>query len=280
MRALAVVGDRRAQSTSTHPCFDPSARHQHARIHLPVAPRCNAQCNYCNRKQACPNESRPGLASEVMAPGAAVSTVRAALERGVPLSVVGIAGPGDALANTKQTFETLLAVHREFPELLLCLSTNGLALKEWGSRLEDVGVTHVTVTMNAVDPAIAAQVYRWVRVKDTLLWGADAGRAAIDAQQEGLADAVRRGFTTKVNSVVLPGINDEHVVEVAQRAAELGVDLHNCIPLIPVKDTPFEGLNEPSTEEMKVIREACGKYLPQMSHCSRCRADACGLLGR
>ncbi|MGA3007680.1 MAG: nitrogen fixation protein NifB, partial [Opitutaceae bacterium] len=33
---------------SKHPCFNKASHHAHGRIHLPVAPRCNLQCNFCN----------------------------------------------------------------------------------------------------------------------------------------------------------------------------------------------------------------------------------------
>ena len=33
-----------------HPCFDKEAKLKYARIHIPVAPKCNVQCGYCNRK--------------------------------------------------------------------------------------------------------------------------------------------------------------------------------------------------------------------------------------
>ncbi len=51
-----------------HPCFNEEAKHTSARVHLPVAPKCNIQCNYCNRKFDCVNESRPGVTSSVLAP--------------------------------------------------------------------------------------------------------------------------------------------------------------------------------------------------------------------
>ena len=35
---------------SNHPCFSKDAHKKYGRIHLPVAPRCNMQCNFCNRK--------------------------------------------------------------------------------------------------------------------------------------------------------------------------------------------------------------------------------------
>ncbi|WP_227625365.1 hypothetical protein [Geofilum rubicundum] len=55
-------------SKAAHPCFDEKARHAHARVHLPVAPNCNIQCNYCNRQFDCVNESRPGVTSTLLKP--------------------------------------------------------------------------------------------------------------------------------------------------------------------------------------------------------------------
>ncbi|MCB1485180.1 MAG: nitrogenase cofactor biosynthesis protein NifB, partial [Hyphomicrobiaceae bacterium] len=42
-----------------HPCYSEEAHHYFARMHVAVAPACNIQCNYCNRKYDCANESRP-----------------------------------------------------------------------------------------------------------------------------------------------------------------------------------------------------------------------------
>ena len=50
----------------SHPCYNEGAHRRYARMHLPVAPKCNIQCNYCNRRYDCCNESRPGVTSEVL----------------------------------------------------------------------------------------------------------------------------------------------------------------------------------------------------------------------
>ena len=89
----------------------------------------------------------------------------------------------------------------------------------------------------------------------------------------------RAGVTVKINTVVVPGINDRHTEEVAVWAAAAGADVHNFIPVLPVPGTLFESVVSPSPVEMAAIRLRAGKYLPQMSHCGRCRADAAGLLG-
>jgi nitrogen fixation protein NifB len=69
------------------------------------------------------------------------------------------------------------------------------------------------------------------------------------------------------------------VIEVAKKMKELGVDLMNTIPLYPVEGTPFEDFEEPSPKMMKELRREIKEYLPPMTHCARCRADAVGLLG-
>jgi nitrogen fixation protein NifB len=51
-----------------HPCYSEEAHHHYARMHVAVAPACNIQCNYCNRKYDCANESRPGVVSELLTP--------------------------------------------------------------------------------------------------------------------------------------------------------------------------------------------------------------------
>ena len=130
-----------AKKISEHPCYSAQA-HQFARIHLPVAPACNIQCNYCNRKFDCSNESRPGVVSKLLSPAQAFIRY-ATVQKHMPnLRVVGIAGPGDALANPNSTFSTLNAIHKENPDVQLCISTNGLELEKYVPALVEAHVHH------------------------------------------------------------------------------------------------------------------------------------------
>lgn len=90
-----------------HPCFSRDASHRFARIHLPVAPKCNMQCHFCNRKFDCQNESRPGVTSTLLQPRQALEYLRQAKQKVEKIAVVGIAGPGDPFANAPETMETL-----------------------------------------------------------------------------------------------------------------------------------------------------------------------------
>lgn len=260
----------------THPCFSKEAHHRFGRIHLPVAPACNIQCRYCIRKYDCANESRPGITSRVMKPHEALERVRAVLERNDNLTVIGIAGPGDPLANDT-SFETMAAIHREFPDLTLCVSTNGLCLPDRIEDLMRVGVRSITITINTLTRDTGEKVYAWVRHHGRTLVSSEAAERLIMNQQRGLINAIDAGFMVKVNTVYIPGINDAEIPLIARFAGAKGADIMNVIPLIPQAE--FEGLKRPSHEMVGKMRSECGPYIEQMTHCRQCRADACGALG-
>jgi nitrogen fixation protein NifB len=264
---------------AVHPCFDVSAKNMHARVHLPVAPKCNVQCNYCNRKYDCVSESRPGVTSAVVTPFQAVEYLKELSNYLENISVVGIAGPGDPMANPEETLETLRLTKAAFPEKIFCLSTNGVNLEPYIYDLASLGVTHVTVTMNAVDPMIGGKIYSWARHDKKIYRGIAAGEFILGRQLEAIPKLKEHGIIVKINSIVLPGINDHHIPEVAKKAAELGADVMNCVPVVPTKETKFELIEEPSKTLMFAVRAKAAEHLKMMTHCARCRADAAGLLG-
>ncbi len=266
------------EKTATHPCFNCGA-HQYARIHLPIAPKCNISCNYCVRKYDCPNESRPGVTTGVLQPEEALARYLEAKKRLPNLTVVGIAGPGDALANFAETMETLTSIRAHDPEVTFCLSTNGLMLPRYADQLMEVGVTHVTVTMNTVDPRIGARIYRYIDYMGERYTGEAAAAILLANQMAGIKRLTDRGIICKVNIVVLKGINDDHIAEVVKKVKELGVTMTNIMPMISVEGSAFEQLPLSSQQEIAVIRKQCGSILKQMYHCRQCRADAAGTLG-
>ena len=265
-------------NTDRHPCFNVAVKGECGRVHLPVAPKCNILCNYCNRKYDCVNESRPGVTSAVLKPRQAIAYLEKVLEAEPRITVAGIAGPGDPFANPQETLETIRLIRQRFPDLLLCLATNGLGLPPYLDELAELKVSHVTLTVNAVDPEIGSQIYSWVRDGKVIYRGLMAAEVLLERQLESIAGLKARGITVKVNTIIIPGINDHHVQEVATKMAELGVDILNCMPMYPNQDTPFGDVPEPRPEQMTGIRREAEKFLPQMHHCTRCRADAVGLL--
>jgi nitrogen fixation protein NifB len=259
-----------------HPCFTEEAHTRFSRAHLSVAPACNIQCRYCIRKFDCANESRPGITSRVLTPDEALDRTRALVERSERLSVVGIAGPGDPLANAP-TFVTMTKIHREYPDLTLCVSTNGLLLNDQLEHLLASGVRSLTVTINAVTAEMAEKIYSWVIYQGRRYEGREAAELLLRNQWQGLQNAIEAGLVTKINTVFIPGVNDSEIPLIAERAGKLGAEIMNILPLIPQAE--FADLTRPSHALITEMRDACRPFIKQMTHCKQCRADACGILG-
>ncbi|MDR2601912.1 MAG: radical SAM protein [Spirochaetaceae bacterium] len=262
-----------------HPCFSGECSKKFARIHLPVAPNCNIKCNYCRRSFDCVNESRPGVTSKVISPEEALERYMQ-LKKIIPqISVAGIAGPGDALANIDETLETLRLIRREDADVLFCVSTNGLYLGEYIKELKEAGVTHITVTINAVNIKTAARIYKHAEYNGKRYVREEAAEIILRNQIEGLKAASAAGIVCKVNTVFIKGLNDGEIPEVVKTAKEAGASISNIMQLIPVKGTLFETLPLTRERELETLRKNCEAVLPQMYHCRQCRSDAAGFLG-
>lgn len=261
-----------------HPCFGGN-HHKNGRIHLAVAPKCNIKCGYCTRRHDCANESRPGVTSRILTPQEALERVRevkASNILGPIIKVVGIAGPGDPLAN-EETFETFRLIGKEFPDLIKCMSTNGLLLPEKIDILHDLDLHSLTVTVNALDPEVGSRIYGHILYHGKRYTGVEAARLLINNQLEGIERAAGFGMTIKVNTVLIPGINDDQVPLIARQVRELGAFVMNVMPLIPQAD--FSGIAPPSPEALEMVRSANEQIIGQFRNCRQCRADAAGLIG-
>ncbi|MCQ2079851.1 MAG: nitrogenase cofactor biosynthesis protein NifB [archaeon] len=263
---------------STHPCFNPEAHSKYARMHIPVAPKCNIQCNYCNRRYDCSNESRPGVTSEVLTPEQAADKIGFVLEKIPNLKVIGIAGPGDPLAN-EETFRSLELIRERFPDLTPCISTNGLALPECAERLHSLGVRFITVTINANDAETGSRVYGSVLWNGRRYTGTEGARILLENQLKGIEMCSKMGMIVKTNIVMIPGINVDTIPDLVKRVRSLGAYIVNILPLIPVPGTVFENLQGPTPAERKALMDLCSSDARMMRHCRQCRADAIGLLG-
>ncbi|BAZ06530.1 nitrogenase cofactor biosynthesis protein NifB [Calothrix sp. NIES-3974] len=281
--APVELDERTKARIANHPCYSEEAHHHYARMHVAVAPACNIQCNYCNRKYDCANESRPGVVSELLTPEEAAHKVLVVASKIPQMTVLGIAGPGDPLANPEKTFRTFELIADKAPDIKLCLSTNGLMLPEYIDRIKQLNIDHVTITLNTIDPEIGAQIYSWVHYKRKRYRGVEGAKILLEKQLEGLQALREADILCKVNSVMIPGINDQHLVEVNRVIRENGAFLHNIMPLIsaPEHGTHFglTGQRGPTPSELKAVQDNCAGNMKMMRHCRQCRADAVGLLG-
>lgn len=238
-------------------------------MHLAVAPKCNIKCCFCTPTvSTCVHGCTPGVAKRLLSPAQAVDWVRQVREeQGIDIGIVGIAGPGEPLYNP-ETFETIALVREAFPQIHVCLSTNGLLLSQATGQICALGVETLTVTVNAVTPAVGARIYEHVAG----LSGEEGAALLLKRQWEGIRTAVQHGLVVKINSVFVPGVNEGELVEIARMGEAAGANIQNIIPLIP-RDS-FAGRDRPDSCVLHRTREEAGESLEQFARCMHCRADA------
>ncbi|SHH54322.1 nitrogen fixation protein NifB [Sporobacter termitidis DSM 10068] len=259
-----------------HPCFSGKSNMNKGRVHLPVSPTCNIQCKFCKRSLN-KTEQRPGVTNQILTPEKALEILEKALELCPDITVAGIAGPGDTLA-TPYALETFRLIKERHPELINCLSTNGLLLERYADELWEAGVKTITVTVNAVDPYIQAQICSFIFLGDRVYEGVEAAQLLIDAQKRGIRKMAALGAVVKINIVLIPGVNDDHIADIAETVSQLGASIINIIPLIPQHE--MADFEEPGCQELSEARAVAEEYLPVFRHCQHCRADAVGIPGK
>ena len=266
------------ERTKSHPCFNNCA-HDNARIHIPVAPACNISCNYCSRKFDCVNESRPGVTSAILSPIQALERFKQYKSKLKNLTVVGIAGPGDALANFDVVKESIQLIKKESPEITFCLSTNGLMLPFYANEILELGVSHITITINTVDPEIGVKLYKEINYLGVKYTGIEGARILLQNQLSGLKYLTSKGLICKVNIVYVKGVNDVGIEDTVKKVKECGAFMTNIMPMINAPGSVFEDIITVNNEELLSMRKKCEVDLKQMYHCKQCRADAVGTLG-
>jgi nitrogen fixation protein NifB len=261
--------------TLSHPCFSTGAKPNKGRVHLPVSPGCNIECQFCSR-QLNDVDDRPGVTSSLLSPEEALIAVRRAVALCPDITVAGVAGPGDTLA-TPYALQTFRLIKEEFPTIIKCMSTNGLLLPKYADEITSVGIDSLTVTVNAVDPEIEAKICGRISYEGKRYEGVPAAEILIRNQLDGIRTVTQAGVTVKVNTVLIPEINADHVETVARTVAACGAKIYNIIPLIPQHKLSW--CSEPDCTLIGETRSAAEQYLQVFRHCQRCRADAAGIPG-
>lgn len=95
----------------------------------------------------------------------------------------------------------------------VALTTNGVLLERHAQALRDAGLGRVTVSLDSVDPAVFARM--------------SGGRAQLEPVLAAIESASALGFRggVKLNTVVQRGVNDDGVLEMAERFRHTGVVL-------------------------------------------------------
>jgi MoaA/NifB/PqqE/SkfB family radical SAM enzyme len=157
------------------------------------------------------------------------------------------------------------------------VATNGLNLLPYLDDVKRINVSHVTVTVNAVDPVIGARIYSWMRVGKRVIRAEEGAAVLLERQFAAIKGLKDRGIMVKANSIILPGINEDHIEAVARGWPTLG-----WICSMPCHTTPMPAPNSsispnrtrPRLNGSGCIRGACQADAPLHALSCRCRRPA------
>ncbi|GEM_PF-203101 len=306
---------------ASHPCFAVGARAHAGRIHLPVAVKSNLRRRFGEPEtpgralapgdvlqwldrvlagglgdaeaRACALVAAKDAAQDAAVGAAGDAAGNAAVADagcGTQISMVGITGPGEPLAEPGPTLETLRLVREKHPELALTLATNGLMAAQHAATLAELGLSHVTVLVDAVDPGIVEQLYAWIRPGTRTLPLPEAARLLVDEQARAIRAFREAGLFVKVNMTVIAGINEEHVADVASVVATLGADMLALAPFQPacpgsncdpangdLADGEPDQPKAPDAARMDELRTLASRYIPLMPAFDSCGQAIVGL---
>jgi cyclic pyranopterin phosphate synthase len=185
-------------------------------LRVSVTDRCNYQCVYCRSGSAGAQFAELPMSDYLRMIRVFVSLgiQKVRLTGGEPLLRKGIVSLVEQISQ--------LRAQETGEPLDLALTTNGHLLAEMADPLARAGLRRVTVSMDAVDPAIFARITRVPGSFEKVLAGVRA------AQRAGLGPV-------KVNCVLLRGFNDDQIVPFARFAREEGVIIR-FIEFMPLEE--------------------------------------------
>ncbi|MDH4209085.1 MAG: GTP 3',8-cyclase MoaA [Anaerolineae bacterium] len=182
-------------------------------LRVSVTDRCNLRCVYCM-----PPDGVPWVPHDAILTYEEIGTVvRAAAEVGI--SKVRLTG-GEPLV--RLGIVDLVRLLSEIPGIDdLALTSNGTLLSRYAVELSQAGLQRVNVSLDSLRPERYERITRGGQLEQVL---------------EGIEAARHAGLDPiKVNTVVIRGVNDDEVVDLARRTMEEGWNLR-FIELMPVGD--------------------------------------------
>ncbi|UUU30281.1 GTP 3',8-cyclase MoaA [Streptomyces sp. CA-210063] len=173
-------------------------------LRVSLTDRCNLRCTYCMPEEGLQWLGRSDLLTDdeiVRLIGIAVTSLGIEEVRftgGEPLLRPGLVGIVERVAGLA-------------PRPQMSLTTNGIGLKRTATALKAAGLDRVNVSLDTLRPDVFRTLTRRDRHKDVL---------------EGLHAAREAGLTpVKVNSVLMPGLNDDEAPDLLAWAVEHDYEL-------------------------------------------------------
>ena len=180
-------------------------------LRLSVTDLCNCRCVYCMGENGVPRLPHSAILSfeeieEIVRAAVSLSVTKVRLTGGEPLVRRGI----DELVRRLRGIEGVEE---------LAMTTNGARLAEYAEALKEAGLDRLNVSLDTLDPEKFRRITRIGELRDTL---------------DGLDAARRAGFERiKLNTVLMGGVNDDEIAEIAALAKDGAFDVR-FIELMPI----------------------------------------------
>lgn len=180
-------------------------------LRLSVTDLCNCRCVYCMGENGVPRLPHSAILSfeeieEIVRAAVSLGVTKVRLTGGEPLVRRGI----DELVRRLRGIEGVEE---------LAMTTNGARLAEYAEALKEAGLDRLNVSLDTLDPEKFRRITRIGELRDTL---------------DGLDAARRAGFERiKLNTVLMGGVNDDEIAEIAALAKDGAFDVR-FIELMPI----------------------------------------------
>ena len=180
-------------------------------LRLSVTDLCNCRCVYCMGENGVPRLPHSAILSfeeieEIVRAAVPLGVTKVRLTGGEPLVRRGI----DELVRRLRGIEGVEE---------LAMTTNGARLAEYAEALKEAGLDRLNVSLDTLDPEKFRRITRIGELRDTL---------------DGLDAARRAGFERiKLNTVLMGGVNDDEIAEIAALAKDGAFDVR-FIELMPI----------------------------------------------
>ena len=181
-------------------------------LRLSVTDRCNLRCRYCHNPNVRFIPHGDILRYEEL-------LIIADLAASQGIHKVRLTG-GEPLVR-KGFVWFLEQLRQNHPELDLRLTTNATLLPGKVATLAELGVTHINISLDTLNPATYADV---------------TGRDLFHAARAALDEVMAAGLTLKVNAVAMRGVNDTELADFVALARDNPLDLR-FIEFMPMGDS-------------------------------------------
>jgi len=172
-------------------------------LRLSVTDRCNLRCAYCM-----PEEEYVWLAREHLLTFEEIARLATVFSR-LGVRRLRLTGGEPLLRRDLDLLVRLLASQGGIDEL--AMTTNGLLLAEQAAGLRKAGLTRVTISLDTLRPDRFEKLTR---------------RAGHEQVLAGIAAAAAAGFTqTKLDSVIMRGVNDDELLDLLDFATRVGAEV-------------------------------------------------------